>query len=95
MNEAEPKVRFGLAVDKDDGHHVHFRVFAATGGQHLGLCGALVMTADEYAVFRDLVGLRAARAADWAIYDLEDETPRCCMAGCRCGEVPTAPPIGT
>lgn len=48
--------RFGIAVDSDNGHHVHFRLFAATGGQHLGGCGALVMRADEYAAFRELLG---------------------------------------
>lgn len=47
--------RFGIAVDSDNGFHVRFRLFAATGGQHLGGCGALVMRADEYAVFRELL----------------------------------------
>lgn len=48
-------VRFGLTVTNDNGHHVHFRVFAATGGQHLGGCGQLVMTPAEYAAFRSLL----------------------------------------
>lgn len=46
------RARFGIAVDSDNGYHVRFRLFAATGGEHLGLCGALVMRADEYAAFR-------------------------------------------
>lgn len=49
-------VRFGLKVTDNNGHHVHFSVFAATGGQHLGRCGSLVMTAEEYAAFRALLG---------------------------------------
>ena len=48
-------VRFGLAVDDDNGYHVRFRLFAATGGAHLGGCGELVMRADEYAAFRALL----------------------------------------
>lgn len=48
-------VRFGLVVDDDNGHHVRLRVFAATGGQHLGLCGSLVMAPAEYAAFRRLL----------------------------------------
>ncbi len=48
-------VRFGLAVDSNNGHHVHLRLFAATGGQHLGCCGSLTMTAVEYATFRELL----------------------------------------
>jgi hypothetical protein len=47
--------RFGLAVDSDNGHHVRFRLFAATGGEHLGGCGQLVMRTDEYAAFRQLL----------------------------------------
>jgi hypothetical protein len=50
-----PTVRFGLAVDSDNGAHVRFRLFAATGGQHLGGCGNLVMRTDEYAAFRALL----------------------------------------
>lgn len=48
-------VRFGIAVDSDNGFHVRFRLFAATGGQHLGGCGQLTMTATEYAAFRALL----------------------------------------
>jgi hypothetical protein len=48
-------VRFGIKLVSDNGHHVHFRLFAATGGQHLGGCGQLVMTATEYARFRELL----------------------------------------
>lgn len=47
--------RFGIAVDDDNGYHVRFRLFAATGGAHLGGCGQLVMRADEYAAFRELL----------------------------------------
>lgn len=49
-------VRFGLRVDSNNGHHVHFRLFAATGGQHLGSCGHLVMTAEEFTAFKALLG---------------------------------------
>lgn len=49
-------VRFGLAVDDNNGHHVHFRVFAAIGGQHLGGCGSLVMTVTEFEAFCRLLG---------------------------------------
>jgi len=62
-NEQKP-VRFGLAVDDDNGHHVHFRVFAATGGQHLGGCGALVMTAGEYAAFKALLAPQLTDRSD-------------------------------
>lgn len=48
-------VRFGIAVDDDNGHHIRFCLFAATGGQHLGGCGQLVMRAEEYAAFRKLL----------------------------------------
>lgn len=48
-------VRFGIAVDDDNGHHVHFRLFAATGGQHLGGCGKLTMTVREFTTFRSLL----------------------------------------
>lgn len=57
-------VRFGLAVDSNNGHHVHFRLFAATGGQHLGRCGALTMTADEYTAFRELLEPRLTDRSD-------------------------------
>jgi hypothetical protein len=49
-------VRFGLRVTDDNGHHVRFQVFAATGGQHLGLCGQLTMRPEEYEAFRELLG---------------------------------------
>ncbi len=49
-------VRFGLVVSNDNGHHVHFNLFAATGGQHLGRCGALVMTKTEFEAFKQLLG---------------------------------------
>ncbi len=49
------KVRFGLVVDDDNGHHVHFRLFAATGGQHFGGCGKLTMTVREFTTFRGLL----------------------------------------
>ncbi len=62
-------VRFGLSVDHDNGHHVHFRVFAATGGQHLGLSGTLVMTSVEYAVFRELLGPKLTGRAERATPD--------------------------
>ncbi len=45
--------RFGIAVDSDNGVHVRFRLFAATGGQHLAGCGQLVMRVDEYTAFRE------------------------------------------
>lgn len=48
-------VRFGIKVDSDNGAHVRFRLFAATGGQHLGGCGQLTMTSTEYAAFRRLL----------------------------------------
>ncbi|GLY08304.1 hypothetical protein [Actinoplanes sp. NBRC 101535] len=48
-------VRFGIKVFSDNGHHVHFRLFAATGGQHLGGSGQLTMTTTEYARFRELL----------------------------------------
>lgn len=60
--------RFGIQVDHDNGHHVHFRVFSATGGQHLGVAGTLVMTADEYAAFRELLGPRLTDRPDPAGY---------------------------
>lgn len=50
-----PEVRFGIAVDDDNGHHVHFRLFAATGGQHLAVCGRLVMQFAEYMAFREVL----------------------------------------
>lgn len=57
-------VRFGLTVDSDNGFHVHVRVFAATGGQHLGCCGQLTMTAPEYAAFRELLRPRLTDRPD-------------------------------
>lgn len=48
-------VRFGLAVDSDNGAHVRFRLFAATGGEHLGGCGQLVMRPAEFAAFEQLL----------------------------------------
>lgn len=54
--------RFGLVIDSDNGAHVRFRLFAATGGQHLGECGRLVMRTDEFAAFRDLVITDACQA---------------------------------
>jgi hypothetical protein len=47
--------RFGIKVENDNGHHVRFSLYAATGGQWLGSCGQLVMRADEYAAFRALL----------------------------------------
>lgn len=48
-------VRFGLQVDDINGYHVRFRLFAATGGEHLGGCGNLVMRTAEYAALRQLL----------------------------------------
>lgn len=48
MGHTPDDARFGIAVDDDNGHHVRFRVFATTGGQHLAYCGLLVMTTDEF-----------------------------------------------
>jgi hypothetical protein len=56
--------RFGLVVDSDNGVHVKFRLFAATGGQHLGACGALVMRADEYLAFIELLEPRIVDRSD-------------------------------
>lgn len=47
--------RFGLIVDSANDVHVRFRLFAATGGQHLGGCGQLVMRVDEYQAFKALL----------------------------------------
>lgn len=52
---AASQVRFGLSVDSVNTAHVRFRLFAATGGQHLGGCGALVMGVEEFAAFRQLL----------------------------------------
>jgi hypothetical protein len=49
-------VRFAITVDSDNGHHVRFRMFVATGGEYLGFCGALVMRANEFADFKQLLG---------------------------------------
>lgn len=59
--------RFGIAVDSDNGHHVRFRLFAATGGQHLGGCGQLVMTATEYAAFRELLAPKLTDRPDTTV----------------------------
>jgi rubrerythrin len=59
-----PDVRFGLVVDHENGHHVRFRVFSATGGQHLGGCGQLVMTADEFDAFSGLLGPKLTDRSD-------------------------------
>lgn len=56
--------RFGIAVDSDNGVHVRLRLFAATGGQHLSGCGALVMRVDEYAAFRQLLAPRLTDRTD-------------------------------
>ncbi len=47
--------RFSVQVDHDNGAHVHFRLFAATGDAHLGLAGRLTMRADEFAAFTALL----------------------------------------
>lgn len=48
--------RFGIQVDHDNGHHVHFRLFAATGLQHLGSCGPQqTMRVEEFKTFRALL----------------------------------------
>lgn len=47
--------RFGIAVDSANDIHVRFRLFAATGSQHLGGCGPLVMRTDEFAAFEALL----------------------------------------
>lgn len=47
--------RFGIKVDDDNGYHIRFGLYAATGGEHLGRCGDLVMRPDEYAAFRELL----------------------------------------
>nr|WP_221374359.1 hypothetical protein [Actinoplanes polyasparticus] len=47
--------RFGLKVDDNNGYHVRFRLYAATGDAHLGLCGLLTMRPDEYEAFRRLL----------------------------------------
>jgi hypothetical protein len=67
-------VRFGLAVDSDNGAHVRFRLFAATIGQHLGSCGGqLVMRSAEYAAFRSILEKDLASRADVA----DPEAVRC------------------
>lgn len=50
-----PQARFALAIDSDNEVHVRFRLFAATGGQHLGGCGQLVMRTSEFVAFRDIL----------------------------------------
>jgi hypothetical protein len=57
-------VRFGLKVESDNGYHVRFRLFAATGGQYLGGCGQLVMTVTEFSAFRELLEPRMTDRAD-------------------------------
>lgn len=47
--------RFMLRAADDNGAHVRFDVLAATGGQHLGVCGSLTMQRTEFEVFRDLL----------------------------------------
>ncbi|GLY08293.1 hypothetical protein [Actinoplanes sp. NBRC 101535] len=49
-------IRFGIAVDQRTPAHVHFRLFAATGGQHLGCAGVLALGAAEYDAFRTALG---------------------------------------
>lgn len=51
----KPDARFVVAVDDANGAHVHFRLFAAANGAALGRCGQLVMRADEFAAFRELL----------------------------------------
>lgn len=79
---SSPNARFGLIVDYDNGHHVRFRVFAATGGQHLGGCGTLVMTAVEFAAFRELLGPKLTDRPDPA-HALDCETGREEAGGAR------------
>lgn len=55
MADIDQAVRFGLIIDSDNGVHVRFRLFAASGGQHLGLCGQLVMRTEEFAAFYPLL----------------------------------------
>lgn len=86
-------VRFGIKAFSDNGHHVHFKLFAATGGQHLGGCGQLVMTATEYARFRELLGP--------ALTDRPDPAPAgnpvmgICGEGGRCRSCMALDPDGT
>lgn len=47
--------RFALKVDDDNGHHVRFRLYAATDGQHPASVGVMTMRVDEYEVFRRLL----------------------------------------
>ncbi len=47
--------RFSIQIDHDNGAHVHFRLFAATGAAHLGLAGRLTMRAEEFAAFTALL----------------------------------------
>lgn len=62
--ESGNDARFGIAVDSDNGVHVRLRLFAASGGQHLGGCGPLVMRIDEYAAFRKLLEPRLTDRSD-------------------------------
>jgi hypothetical protein len=59
--------RFGLKVDDDNGFHVRFRLYAATGTAHLALSGVLTMRPDEYEAFRQLM--------EPALTDRADSTP--------------------
>jgi hypothetical protein len=68
--------RFGITVDSDNGAHVRFRLFAATGGQHLGGCGNLVMRPDEYAAFRELLGPALTDRSDALADDAPDMAMR-------------------
>jgi hypothetical protein len=76
--------RFGIAVDSDNGIHVRFRLFAATGGQHPGLCGQIVMRADEFAAFRALLAPRLTDRGD----SCTGVTARWCPAhgDCTCSD---------
>jgi hypothetical protein len=89
-------VRFGIKVISDNGHHVRFRLFTATGGQHLGGSGQLVMTATEYGTFRELLAPALTERPDPAsvvpvVMGICGEDGRCrpCMAldvdGSGCG----------
>lgn len=63
--------RFGLNVISDNGFHVRFHLYAATGGAHLGGCGQLIMRADEYAAFKALLEPALTDRADMPAIDEE------------------------